>query len=273
MGIMSAMWIKTAIMNCVTVFDKKGEWLRKPLFSPIKESDKRMSYIEGSAFDITLNKIESPDHPYVTSIIDGYNTNALFIGVDNRVTPVLGKVPFTRCYLVKRIEDGKEKAYVTTEIPDLRKLECVYNTQVKFEEIDDAWMLEKDKYYMAESVEEINVPLKIAALLNPRTTLFRGGLAIHCSWAHPNYQGVLNVGIENRRTTPAFIRQNSRFLTVHLFELMESGVSSLAGKALAMGEKEKYLISEFNPYGCSDECVSAWQGGKKSTNGEVIGGH
>lgn len=261
MGLLSAADIISGIVNMVTVLDKNLNTLDRNLIGPVEKN--RILYIEGSSYDFTIDNVESPDIIYG----DMASGNCTFIGKDIRVTPRMEQLSPRTCFILKFITpDDKDINLVFKNRVgnhEIDRLKRVYGVDKhELTECDNIFVIEPNKFYLARSTQSVAIPLDIAMLLNPRTTMFRGGLAVHCSWGAPNYQGKLHVGINNLRDEPAFIELGARFISAHFFRIdLPPDIDRSIPNT---------MVHYTHPYGCGDECASAWQGGIGTSDGSAL---
>ncbi len=106
----------------------------------------------------------------------------------------------------------------------------------------DCFFLNPGEYYLASTIEWVNMPLTLRAGLVPRTTMFRSGICVLCSAVGPNYFGPLTVGLINLlKDEDIMIQKGFRIISIDFIPLT----------------------------GKSDQYSGNWQGGKVSTNGKV----
>jgi deoxycytidine triphosphate deaminase len=95
-------------------------------------------------------------------------------------------------------------------------------------------------YYVVKTVEEVNLPENIAALFQPRSTLFRSGLVLRTGIANPGYHGQLFFGLHNAGNINVEIELGARFAQVLFHQVKGTAVNTYRGQ---------------------------WQGGRASTKG------
>ena len=117
------------------------------------------------------------------------------------------------------------------------KIECVADIARG----DRFYAITPGEYLLAQTIETVNLPESIFATLSPRTTMFRSGLFVACTYISPNYQGKLTCAIKNLSEHEVEIEMGFRILICAFYEI--------AGKTV--------------PY------RGVWQGQRVSTNGEA----
>ncbi|MDP4007089.1 MAG: hypothetical protein Q8P55_00640 [bacterium] len=110
-----------------------------------------------------------------------------FLGVTERETPEMK--------LVAKYEEGK-----TIEI-----------------------QLKPNVYYLMKTMEDVNMPENLLAIMTPRSTLFRSGVYIFGGQVPPGYKGGLNMGIYNYRNTDFRLEIGSRVVHIMFFEVKGEG--------------------------------------------------
>jgi len=61
---------------------------------------------------------------------------------------------------------------------------------------DGAWNLEPNQFYMARTVEMVNMPTFLAATGTGRSTMMRSGLIVTMGYIDPGYSGYIHFGIQ-----------------------------------------------------------------------------
>ena len=79
-------------------------------------------------------------------------------------------------------------------------------TEIKTEKI----VLEPNEYVLIETVEKVNMPLDLIALVFPRTTLFRMGASLRTGVVDPGYKGTLTFGLKNESDLRIKIEKGAR---------------------------------------------------------------
>ena len=78
-------------------------------------------------------------------------------------------------------------------------------------------------YYLLKTVEDVNMPENLLAIMTPRSTLFRSGVYIFGGQVPPGYQGGLNMGIYNYRETDFRLEMGARVVHIMFFEVKGEG--------------------------------------------------
>jgi deoxycytidine triphosphate deaminase len=86
-------------------------------------------------------------------------------------------------------------------------------------------LLRPHTYYLLKTVEDVNIPENLLALMTPRSTLFRSGVYVFGGQVPPGYQGGLSMGIYNYRDTDFRLEMGSR--VVHIMFFMVKGEGNL----------------------------------------------
>lgn len=126
----------------------------------------RFGFIEGSSFDLTVNKVYKIDTKYPP-----------FIGIKKRITPNMIEIPpyslFDEiCHLYSEDEFSVE---------DMKQM-------------GEGWYLPQG-YYVLSTEEQTNLPPYILGILKPRRTYLVSGCPVFCTDVAPGYQGILAMGI------------------------------------------------------------------------------
>ncbi len=89
---------------------------------------------------------------------------------------------------------------------------------------------EPGKYYMTKTVEVVNIPENIAAIVKPRTTTFRCGLYLRAGIINPGYNGTLDFAIKNEGPIPVEIELGARFAQIFFMEVKGKAVHTYRGQ-------------------------------------------
>lgn len=84
-------------------------------------------------------------------------------------------------------------------------------------------------FYLVKTIEKINLPLNLSAVIIPRTTTFRCGIFIRTGPIQPGYQGELTFGLKNEGPITVEIEMGARFVHV-IFHEIEGGGSKYRGQ-------------------------------------------
>src|ERR1035437_4604784 len=78
-------------------------------------------------------------------------------------------------------------------------------------------------FFLAKTIEKINLPLDLSAVILPRTTTFRSGLFLRTGPVQPGYQGELTFGLKNEGPITVEIEMGARFAHVLFHEIKGVG--------------------------------------------------
>jgi deoxycytidine triphosphate deaminase len=78
-------------------------------------------------------------------------------------------------------------------------------------------------FYLVKTIEKINLPIDLSAVILPRTTTFRSGLFLRTGPIQPGYQGELTFGLKNEGPIIVEIELGARFAHVIFHEIKGSG--------------------------------------------------
>lgn len=84
---------------------------------------------------------------------------------------------------------------------------------------EGTYLLQPSHWYLATTVETMNLPVSLAGVIFPRSTLFRSGVALHTSVVPPGYRGSLTFGLTVANPEGFEIDVNARFCHLVLFEV------------------------------------------------------
>ena len=135
---------------------------------------------------------------------------------------------------VYAIEDGESLLGVSERFtPEIKSLTNKNNEK----EI----IIKSGEFFLVKTIEKVNLPHNIAAILRPRSTLQRCGVALFTAAVSPGYSGELTFGICNLGKNNFRLEIGARIVHILFFDTSEN-ISSYRGQ---------------------------WQGGRVSTSGKV----
>lgn len=102
----------------------------------------------------------------------------------------------------------------TPEMKLLAKYEDGKNIEVR---------LQSHTYYLLKTMEEVNMPEDLLAIMTPRSTLFRSGVYVFGGQVPPGYKGGLSMGIYNYRDTDFRLEMGARVVHIMFFEVKGKG--------------------------------------------------
>lgn len=108
----------------------------------------------------------------------------------------------------------------TPDIKSIEKFETGKKKSIKIKPGD---------FYLVKTIEKINLPLNLSAVIIPRTTTFRSGIFIRTGPIQPGYQGELTFGLKNEGPVTVEIEMGARFVHV-IFHEIKGGGSKYRGQ-------------------------------------------
>ena len=78
-------------------------------------------------------------------------------------------------------------------------------------------------FFLVKTIEKINLPLNLSAVILPRTTTFRSGLFIRTGPIQPGYSGELTFGLKNEGPITVEIEMGARFVHLIFHEIKGEG--------------------------------------------------
>jgi len=83
--------------------------------------------------------------------------------------------------------------------------------------------IKSGEFYLVKTIEKINLPIDLSAVILPRTTTFRSGLFLRTGPIQPGYSGELTFGLKNEGPITVEIEMGARFTHVIFHEIKGSG--------------------------------------------------
>lgn len=87
----------------------------------------------------------------------------------------------------------------------------------------DSIKIKPGDFFLVKTIEKINLPINLSAVILSRTTTFRSGLFIRTGPVQPGYQGELTFGLKNEGPITVEIEMGARFVHVLFQEVKGSG--------------------------------------------------
>lgn len=87
----------------------------------------------------------------------------------------------------------------------------------------DSVKIKPGDFFLVKTIEKINLPINLSAVILPRTTTFRSGLFIRTGPIQPGYQGELTFGLKNEGPVTVEIEMGARFVHVIFHEIKGAG--------------------------------------------------
>lgn len=103
------------------------------------------------------------------------------------------------------------------QTPDIESVK-VYN-----EKKTQSITIKPDDFFLVKTIEKINLPIDLSAVILPRTTTFRSGLFLRTGPIQPGYSGELTFGLKNEGPVIVEIEMGARFAHVIFHEIKGSG--------------------------------------------------
>ncbi len=99
-------------------------------------------------------------------------------------------------------------------------------------------------FYLVKTIEKINLPINLSAVIIPRTTTFRSGIFIRTGPIQPGYSGELTFGLKNEGPVTVEIEMGARFVHLVFHEIKGKGSQyrgQWQGGRVAATKKEKQV--------------------------------
>lgn len=103
------------------------------------------------------------------------------------------------------------------QTPDIESVK-VYNSKKP-----SSIKIKPGDFFLVKTIEKINLPLNLSAVIIPRTTTFRSGLFIRTGPIQSGYSGELTFGLKNEGPITVEIEMGARFVHVLFHEIKGSG--------------------------------------------------
>lgn len=101
-----------------------------------------------------------------------------------------------------------------------------------------------NEFYLASTIEEVNLPQDLTANFKPRTTTFRSGLFLRTGNVAPGYNGPLTFAMKNEGPLPVTIELGARIIHIQFIWVDGGGAmyrGQWQGGRVAATKKEKQV--------------------------------
>ena len=88
---------------------------------------------------------------------------------------------------------------------------------------DKSIKIKPGDFFLVKTIEKINLPINLSAVILPRTTTFRSGLFLRTGPVQPGYGGELTFGLKNEGPITVEIEMGARFAHVLFHEIKGVG--------------------------------------------------
>jgi deoxycytidine triphosphate deaminase len=106
-----------------------------------------------------------------------------------------------------RLKSGAKLLKDSRELPEVEEIQ------------EDKIVLKPGEYILVETMEKINTPADILALVLPRTTLFRSGVSLRTGVIDPGFNGTLTFGMKNEGNYEFVLERGARIAQMILLRV------------------------------------------------------
>ena len=106
---------------------------------------------------------------------------------------------------------------IERETPDMKLIDSYMQGETK------KLVLKPNIYYLLKTIESVNMPDDLLAIMTPRSTLFRSGVYVFGGQVPPGYKGGLSMGIYNFRNEDFQLELGSRIVHIMFFQVQGKG--------------------------------------------------
>ena len=106
---------------------------------------------------------------------------------------------------------------IERETPDMKLIDSYVQGETK------KLVLKPNIYYLLKTIESVNMPDDLLAIMTPRSTLFRSGVYVFGGQVPPGYKGGLSMGIYNFRNEDFQLELGSRIVHIMFFQVQGKG--------------------------------------------------
>jgi deoxycytidine triphosphate deaminase len=125
-----------------------------------------------------------------------------------------------RVKAIYRLKNGGYLGVQNRKTPDI---------EVISKEVGKKVILNPNEFVLVETMEKVNMPNDISAIILPRSSLFRCGASLHTAVVDPGYIGTLTFGMKNLSEFPFEIEIGSKIGQI-VFEEVKGNTKLYNGK-------------------------------------------
>jgi deoxycytidine triphosphate deaminase len=125
-----------------------------------------------------------------------------------------------RVKCVYRLKNGGYLGVENRKTPDV---------EVVTKENGEKIVLKPNEFVLVETMEKVNMPNNLSAIVLPRSSLFRCGVSLHTAVVDPGYIGTLTFGMKNLSNFPFEIEMGSKIGQI-VFEEVKGNIKLYNGK-------------------------------------------
>jgi len=103
------------------------------------------------------------------------------------------------------------------------------NVDVISDKVGDKITLDPNEFVLVETMEKVNMPKDLLALILPRSSLFRCGVSLHTAVVDPGFVGTLTFGMKNLSNHPFELEIGSKIGQI-VFEEVKGNDKLYKGK-------------------------------------------
>jgi dCTP deaminase len=108
------------------------------------------------------------------------------------------------------------------QTPDISSV-AKYQVKRQKSKVKNTIKIKPGDFFLVKTIEKINLPINLSAVILPRTTTFRSGLFLRTGPIQPGYSGELTFGLKNEGPITVEIEMGARFAHVIFHEIKGEG--------------------------------------------------
>jgi dUTP pyrophosphatase len=101
--------------------------------------------------------------------------------------------------------------------------------EIAYDKVGEKYTLKPNEFVLVETMEKVNMPKDLVAIVLPRSSLFRCGVSLHTAVVDPGFRGTLTFGMKNLGEFPFEIEVGSKIGQI-VFEEVKGNVKLYDGK-------------------------------------------
>jgi len=151
-------------------------------------------------------------------ILELIKNGSLIENVDEKNIQPSGVDLRVKC--IYRLKNGGVFGTNDRMTPDVESISDKFGEKIK---------IEPNEFVLVETMEKVNMPKDVMAIVLPRSSLFRCGVSLHTAVVDPGFQGTLTFGMKNLSEFPFEIEIGSKIGQI-VFEEVKGNVKLYDGK-------------------------------------------
>ncbi|MCL5010447.1 MAG: hypothetical protein M1289_02480 [Patescibacteria group bacterium] len=172
-------------------------------------SERELTNPEGAGFDLRLGEVYKISGKAFLGVTERHTAGIELIAEYKKEvkSPAFAKASAGR--QKSKVKNTAQNSKVKKTNPESKHLNAI--------------IIKPGEFFLVKTIEKINLPLNLSAVILPRTTTFRSGLFLRTGAVAPGYSGELTFGLKNEGPINVEIEMGARFAHILFHEVKGRG--------------------------------------------------